>query len=99
MTLPRIESFGRAARITMANSGDRSAWISWQGTVRGRFGLRLGRLEHRRQAVKIGVEIAPKIIEENGAAVARDILRDKIEGKASPGEQLIAELKKRRNSS
>jgi hypothetical protein len=31
--------------------------------------------------VKIGVEIVPKNIEENGAAVARDILRDKIEGK------------------
>jgi hypothetical protein len=31
--------------------------------------------------VKIGVEIVPKIIEENGGALARDILRDKIEGK------------------
>jgi hypothetical protein len=27
------------------------------------------------------LEIVPKIIEENGDAVARDILRDKIEGK------------------
>jgi len=33
------------------------------------------------RAVKIGVEIVPKIIEENRDAVARDILRDKIEGK------------------
>jgi hypothetical protein len=31
--------------------------------------------------LKIGVEIVPKIIEENGGAVARDILRDKIEGR------------------
>ena len=31
--------------------------------------------------MKMGVEIVPKIIEENGDAVARDILRDKIEGK------------------
>ena len=51
------------------------------------------------QAVKIGIEIVPKIIEENGGAMARDILCDKIEGKASPDEQLIAELKKQRNSS
>ena len=33
------------------------------------------------QAVRIGVEIVPKIIEESGGVVARDILRDKIEGK------------------
>jgi len=33
------------------------------------------------QAVKIGIEIVPKIIEENGDAMARDILCDKIEGK------------------
>ena len=33
------------------------------------------------QAVKIGIEIVPKIIEENGGAMARDILCDKIEGK------------------
>jgi len=31
--------------------------------------------------VKIGFEIVPKIIEESGGAVAREILRDKIEGK------------------
>jgi hypothetical protein len=31
--------------------------------------------------VKIGVEIVPEIIEENGDAVVREILRDKIEGK------------------
>jgi hypothetical protein len=33
------------------------------------------------QTVKIGIEIVPKIIEESGGAVARDIFRDKIEGK------------------
>jgi hypothetical protein len=33
------------------------------------------------QAVKIGIEIVLKIIEERGGAVARDILRDKIERK------------------
>jgi len=33
------------------------------------------------QAVKIGIEIVPKIIEENGDAMAPDILCDKIEGK------------------
>jgi len=32
------------------------------------------------QAVKIGIEIIPKIIQESGGAVARDILREKIEG-------------------
>jgi hypothetical protein len=39
----------------------------------------------------------PKIIEESGGPVARDILRDKIEGNASPDEQLdrrIEEAKK-----
>ena len=33
------------------------------------------------QGVKTGIEMVPKIIEESGGAVARDILRDKIEGK------------------
>ena len=33
------------------------------------------------RAVKIGMEIVPKIIEESGGAVARDILREKIERK------------------
>jgi hypothetical protein len=33
------------------------------------------------QAVKIGIEIVPKIIEKNRGAMARDILCDKIEGK------------------
>jgi hypothetical protein len=33
------------------------------------------------QAVKIGIEIVPKIIEESGGVVAREFLRDKIEGK------------------
>jgi hypothetical protein len=51
------------------------------------------------QAVRIGVEIVPKIIEENGRAVAREICVTKSKGKASPDEQLYRELKKRRNSS
>jgi hypothetical protein len=47
MMLPRIESFGRAARITMASSGIAQLnKVRW--TVRGRFGFRLGRMELRR---------------------------------------------------
>jgi len=52
-----------------------------QWTVRPRFGFRLGCLEQRRPGRKNGYRIVPKIIEESGGVVARDILRDKIEGK------------------
>jgi len=61
--------------------GDRSAWIRCNGLFDPVSDFDWDAWNSDGQAVKIGVEIIAKIIEENGGAVARDILRDKIEGK------------------
>ena len=61
--------------------GDRSAWIRCNGLFDPVLDFDWDAWNSDGQAVKIGIEIVPKIIEESGGAVARDILRDKIEGK------------------
>jgi hypothetical protein len=63
--------------------GDRSAWIRCNGLFDPVSDFDWDAWNNDGQAVKIGVEMIPKIIEENGGAVARDILRDKIEGKGA----------------
>ena len=60
--------------------GDRSAWIRCNGLFDPVSDFDWDAWNSDGQAVKIGIEIVPKIIEESGGAVARDILRDKIEG-------------------
>ena len=79
--------------------GDRSAWVRCNGLFEPVSDFDWDAWNSDGQAVKIGVEIVPKIIEESGGAVARDILATKSKGKASPDEQFIAGLKKPRNSS
>jgi len=61
--------------------GDRSAWIRCNGLFDPVSDFDWDAWNSDGKAVKIGIEIVAKIIEESGGAVARDILRDKIEGK------------------